>query len=183
MKVRFYITAAIAFLMCIVITSLELYYSWSQTQGHNEDPWLYATLVPIVLCFWQVADGHSYRERRVFGFVKFKHMMYATAIFFGGVIAFGVNNHSSVIGSLTVSYLHLVFTGLAIVTPYVGMLAVSKGMLLRSAIIGAASGLGLFALGYIFGFYSTAVGELNAAAPLFVSLVFTYGLKDGSEQR
>lgn len=178
MKIRFYITAADAFLMALMITALGLYYSWSQTQGHDEDPYLYATLVPILLCFWQAGDGHSYRERKMFWIIKFKHMMYATAIFFGGVISFGVNNHSSIIGGLTVSHLHLVFTGLAIVTPYVAILLASKGMQFKGAVMSTIVGLGLFALGYIGGFYSTSVGELNAAAPLVVNLVFTYAKKE-----
>lgn len=178
MKTRFYITSGFAFFMCVLITSLELYYSWSQTAGNNEDPYLYATLFPIALCFWQAGDGHSFRNRKILGGIKFRHFMYATAIFFGGVIAFSVNNHSLVIWGLTVSDLHLVFTGLAIVTPYVGVLLANKaGQELKAAILSAVVGLGLFALGYIFNFYSTSVGELNAATPLVVSLVFTYSKK------
>lgn len=147
--------------------------SWSQFAGTKNDPMLYATLFCISSAFMISSFTHPDKQRYIgFGF-RWKHFNRLTAYFFGGVIAFSVNNDTG-----WVETAHLVFTALAIGTGYIGLVLYpesKKGN--RWSWFGFAFGILGFFAGYIFGLWSIAWGEVLAAIPLAAQMSITLNFR------
>lgn len=169
------ILTALALAMGLLMAILNNYPSWSQHAGTNEDPLLYATLFFIAAAFMIASFGHPDRYREitkmwVVGNFRLEHCFRLVSYFFGGVIAFSVNNEFWLIETL-----HLVFTGLAIATGYLGLILypeTKKGHLW--AWIGFAFGIGGFIAAFVFRLWSVAWGEVLAALPLAIWMFVTY---------
>jgi hypothetical protein len=85
---------------------------------------------------------------------------------FCGVLIFGVNNEASIFG-VSIYILHLVFTGIAIIFGNFLILFYAKTPRNRTlSYYKVGFSLIGFALGFIFGLYSTTWAEVFAALPI-----------------
>ena len=152
--------------------------SWSQQHNTDYDFLLYLTLGSILITFIKASDNHPQRDREITSInwlpkrlsIKLKHGFFTTALMFLGVITFGVNHRFEWVVNL-----HLIFTGLAIVTGYISLLTypeTSKGHKLAN--IGSAIGLTGFILGFVFNFYSVSWAEVIVSIPLAIFIFVTY---------
>ena len=167
-KLNVRILSIVALLLGTLMAVLNLYPSWSQTAGTIHDPLLYATLVSIFgifmissLTLWQseveitkilwirLGLGQAFR---------------LIAYLFAGVIIFSVNNEYWL-----VEYLHLIFTGSAILFGYIAMITYPKFKREKLlALVGSLFGVTGFLLGFVFDTYSVAWAEVIAATPLAI---------------
>lgn len=172
------ILTGIALGLGILMAILNLYPSWSQTAGTVHDPLLYATLFCISSVF-MIASYNSANINRtitkiwLINTLTLGQLYRIVSYMFGGVIAFSVNNNFWLI-----EYLHLIFTGLAILWGYIGLLTypeTTKGKLW--ALNGFIVGVGGFLMGFVFNIYSTAWAEVIAAIPLAIWVNITFNSK------
>ncbi len=174
-KLNVNILTALALLLGVLMALLNLYPSWSQTAGSNHDPLLYATLFCIATSFMIASFAHPQKRMNitkmwVIGNFRLEHYFRVVSYLFGGVLAFSVNNEFEI-----VEILHLVFTGSAIAVGYLGLIlypTTQKGHLYSW--IGFCLGVGGFLLGYVFGWYSIAWGEVIASIPLAIFMLVTW---------
>lgn len=168
LKLNINICLVIALILGIVMAILNLYGSWSQHHLTAYDPFLYATLVCISFSFLMASAIHDDKYKvltKVFGIsYRLEHCFRLTAYFFAGVIVFGVNSPVEFIETL-----HFVFTGLGIVSGYIGFIFYSKTKKERIwSYIGTLIGIGGFVAGFLFKLYSTSWAEVIAAIPLAI---------------
>lgn len=166
----------IALILGVLMAVLNYKNSWSQLHFTAYDPLLNATLLSIVLTFYSASTKvkDRYKEITAIYFLKHRisyrleHALRVTAFLFAGVLVFGVNNPSDLLG-VTVHDLHFVFTGLAIVSGYLTLIlhAETKKDRICSGIL-TAFGLTGFALGFLFNLYSVSWAEVLAALPMAV---------------
>ena len=169
------ILTPLALFLGIIMAAFGFNESWSQNHGTPYDPFLYLTLFFIAVAFIKASSHHPDKERQIIKYgkkgkksVRLKHMLGLTCLFFGGVMAFGVNSPIT-----WVAMAHLIFTGLGIGTGYAMIVTypeTKKGKLW--AHIGFALGVAGFLGGFIFHFYSIAWAEVLATIP-FVIWMFT----------
>lgn len=163
------ITASIALLTAIAMVVLSFAPSFSQLTWTKFDYLLYAFLISIIVSFFLRAIFGEIKDKFVIGKSRVKHFDLVTAMLFCGVLIFSVNNDIHIIEQL-----HLIFTGLAIATPYFCLLARQRDKLsLISAIMATSCGLIGFSVGFFTSMYSTGEGELLAAFPLSIDLLFS----------
>lgn len=166
LKLNIFICIGLAVTMGVVMAFLNLYGSWSQHHLTVYDPFLYFTLCCISFSFIMASFAHKNKYRVLTKFFvmeyRLEHCFRLTAYLFAGVIVFGVNSPVKFI-----EILHFIFTGLGIVSGYVGLLFYYKDKKGRNfSYLLTAIGIGGFVLGFIFKLYSTSWAEVIAAAPL-----------------
>lgn len=151
--------------------------SWSQNHLSPFDPFLYLTLFCISITFVTASYRHPNRYREVTKIamwsIRLEHLLRLTSMLFGGVIVFGVNSPLWYVETL-----HLVFTGLAIISGYVMIITYPESDRGKTwALVGLVfGGLG-FLLGFLFHFYSIALGEVLATIPFVIWMYKTWVLK------
>ena len=151
--------------------------SWSQQHNTDYDFLLYLTLGSILITFIKASDNHPQREREITSInwlpkrlsIKLKHGFFITALMFLGIITFGVNHRLEWVVNL-----HLMFTGLAILTGYLTMLTYPEGNNHKWSNIGAAIGLTGFILGFVFNLYSVSWAEVIISIPLAIFIFVSY---------
>lgn len=162
MKRAIVILSLLAFAIGILMTSLDLYNSWSQHEGTPEEPFLTATLLCIILTFFA----------RAITFPEFEHRIWSGIVcgMFCGVLIFSVNHPDSFINSL-----HLAFTGAGIGIAYISQLFYfeKKSPAFWGALSGAIVGIGLFLGGYLMEWYTVSTGEVLAAWPIIIYVLGT----------
>ena len=168
LKLNINICIGLALVLGVIMAILNLYGSWSQHHLTVFDPFLYATLCSISFSFVMASFAHKHKYRVLTKFFnieyRLEHCFRLTAYLFAGVIVFGVNSPIKFI-----ELLHFIFTGLGIVSGYIGLLFYyknKKGRLFSYFL--TLIGVGGFVLGFIFKLYSTSWAEVIAAAPLAV---------------
>ena len=159
----------LAWLLGGVMTVLSFYPSWSQTAGTKEDPLFYATILTIIICFFQASKEHG-KKYTIIGFGKnLGWFLGLSSFLFSGVLVFSVNNEL-----WWVETLHLVFTGLAIAVPYYAMIKFyPNGIMFHGALLSLVVGVLGFLGAFIGGWYNIGIGEFMAATPLVVWLYFS----------
>lgn len=167
------ICAISALTIGLIMAILNLYESWSQHAGTIHDPMLYVTLFLISLCFIMTSFQHPKKDRVLMTIkqmdIRTEHFLRITSYLFGGVIVFSVNSESNAVSSL-----HLLFTGLAILSGYIVMITYPKTKKGYAwAIAGFVFGAVGFLSAYLFHAYSIAWGEVLAAFPLCVWILKT----------
>lgn len=175
LRLNVFIQIYIAIGIGVLMAGLKIAESWSQHHDTDYDSLLYATLLAISFAFLIASFGHPEHKKeitkaRLIGDYRLEHCFRYTAYFFGGVIVFGVNSNVWWVESL-----HLLFTGLAIASGYIGLIlypTTRKGHIWSW--VGFAFGVGGFLLGFLFHFWSIAWGEVLAAIPLAVWMIKTY---------
>ena len=166
-----------AVIIGIVSAILDKENSWSQLHNTDYDPLLYFILGSIMITFLLSYSFHPHREKEITAItwlpkrvsIKLKNGLITTAFLFFGVMIFGVNHKNNIISDL-----HLIFTGLAILSGYITMLTyptTKNGHLLAN--IGGLFGLIGFSLGFNFHLYSVSWSEVMAAIPLGVFIYIT----------
>jgi hypothetical protein len=175
-KICVYVALALGVLMSI----LNFADSWSEHHYTAYDPLLYTLLLSIVITFLSASSSAKDKFKELTAVYLFgnrisyrlEHALRITAFLFCGVIIFGVNNTESIFG-VTIQTLHLVFTGLAIVSGYVTMLLYAESQKARLAsYIGLGFGLVGFMLGFAFNVYSVSWAETLASIPLAVLIFY-----------
>ena len=184
-KLTVAILTPLAIFLGVVMAVFQFSDSWSQNHYTENDPFLYLTLFCISSTFICARFRHPDRYREVTKVgkisVRLEHLVTLTFFLFGVVITFGVNNNAIAITSfwlvpdITVSFLHLVFTGLAIGSGYIMLMTYPESKKGHTwALIGLCfGGLG-FILAYVFSLYSIAWGEVLAAIPFAVFMYVTW---------
>lgn len=162
----------LAIVPMLIMTLGRTALSWSQNHLFQTDYLLYATLSGIMSTFLIRSFQHNRKDRMMFRIVwniRQRHWNRLTALLFACVMFFGVN-HDGLIGTL-----HLVFTGVAIASAYVGMVWYYQVRTVRShgAILGAACGVLGFLFAYLTPFLTTAEGEMIAAIPITIYVFST----------
>lgn len=142
--------------------------------GHHMtvyDPLLYACVLAIYTLMWDIAKVAVDRDKvlnKILGIrLRLKHALRMSAAFFGGVIIFGVNNHSELAFGVEIYHLHLVFTALAILMGYAIVILypeekkerIISYFLLLFGVVG-------FGAGFLFDLYSVTWAEFLVALPI-----------------
>ncbi len=174
-KLNVWILTGLTLLLGVLMAVLNLSPSWSQSAGNSHDFLLYGCLFCISSALMIASFAHPEKDKEIskfpiLGTIRLEHSFRLTAYFFGGVIACSVNSELWLIETL-----HLIFTALAITSGYVGLMLypdTNKGH--TYALIGFIFGVGGFLIGYIFGWYSIAWGEVLASIPLAVFMLKTW---------
>jgi len=166
LKLNINICLATAILLGVIMALLNIHGSWSQHHLTAYDPFLYATLCCIAFSFLMASFAHAEKFKiltKVFGITyRLEHCFRLTAYFFAGVIVFGVNS-----ALLIIENLHFIFTGLGILSGYIGLLLYSKTKKERLwSYIAVVIGIGGFIVGFVLKLYSTSWAEVIAAIPL-----------------
>lgn len=142
----------------ILMAVLNLYPSWSQYARSAQTSLLYLVLLSIFVTFWDRSKTHPKRDERAYRLLGMRisrgRADRITAIMFAGVICTPVN-----VELLEIP--HLIFTGLGILSAFLGMVTYSKWYV-PSVIAGAF----LFLASFIPDTYSVAWGEVFAALPI-----------------
>lgn len=162
-----------AVLLGIIMVVIGLYNSWSEHALTPHAPFLTLTLSFIQDVYLIRSFTHYKRDMALFSVrgmeYRIKHSNRVTWALFTGVLAFPVTHPSWVIESL-----HLLFTGLAIVSVYLEMLFYhKKGVAFWSSVIGVVAGSFGFSGGFVFRWYSVALGEVFAAIPAIAHILTT----------
>ena len=174
-KLNVYILTGITLVLGLLMAILNLSPSWSQSAGKPHDFLLYGCLFCISSALMIASFAHPEKDKEiskfpVMGQIRLSHSFRLTAYLFGGVIMCSVNSELWLIETL-----HLVFTGLAILSGYVGLVLypeTNKGH--NWALVGLVFGVGGFLIGYLFNAYSIACGEVLASIPLAVFMIKTW---------
>lgn len=168
---RFFIGLAVVSIVIMTIGNTAL--SWSQNHLLNSDYLLYITLSSIMSIFILRSFLHDRRNRMMFWIIRQRHWNRFIAMLFACVMFFGVN-HDGIIGTL-----HLVFTALAILAAYIGMMYYYRTNTIEGwgAVVGSASGIGLFLFSYFMPFLTVAEGEMIAAIPIIIWIYSTTKIK------
>ena len=146
MKYKHY--ALIGFILGFAMTCLGFNPSWSQYADTYNEFLLYLCLGSISIAF--IKRGKKYDE--------------ITSIFFILIGAFSVNSPIKIVENL-----HMVFTALAIISAYVGLINHAKDNIMKqSAYISLGTSVLLFSFGYLFNWYSIAIAELLVSTPLII---------------
>jgi len=141
--------ALIGFILGFSMTCLGLNPSWSQYADTYNEFLLYLCLGSIAIAF--IKRGKKYDE--------------ITSVLFLLIGAFSVNSPIKIIENL-----HLVFTALAIISAYIGLINHSKNKIMKqSAYISFGVSILLFSFGYFFNWYSVAAAELLVSTPLIIN--------------
>lgn len=140
--------ATIAYILAFVMTVLNFAPSFSQLADTAHEYLLYGFLGSVVMAY--VERGEQYDK--------------LTAIMFIMVGVFSVNSTLK-----WVEIAHLIFTGAAIISAYIGLIANQTERMYKiaswsSMIIGTL----LFVFGYFFNWYSVAVAELLVSTTLLI---------------
>lgn len=154
----------------IVMASLDLYNSWSQHESTPEEPMLNFTLLCIIGTFLIRSFTHPEKGRAAFWGLRHKHLCRIVAGLFAGVLVFSVNHPEH-----WISTAHLIFTGSGIGMAYITQLAFfeKSSQAFWGTLAGAIGGIGLFILGWWFGFYSVGTAEVLAAFPIVIFVIGT----------
>ena len=161
--------ASIAFTLGIIMVALGLNPSWSQYARTLEEPLLLATLFCIATAFLVRYFKADNRNDVILWKCETKHFDLLTYIFFGLVLITPVTHPNEIIQGA-----HFVFTGLAILTPYIALVAQQKDRLLKiSTLLSVVFGAAGFLFGFLTPIYTTGEGELIAAFPLAIHIWFT----------
>lgn len=153
--------------------------SWSQLHLTVYDPLLNFILGCIYGVFLLAFAFHPDKEKEITKIkwlnlsIKLKWAFFTTAMLFLLVLTFGVNHQSKFIGSL-----HIIFTGLAILSSILTMVLypeTKKGHLWANT--GALLASVGFILGYVFKIYSTAWAEVIVAFIFGTFLFVTFNIK------
>lgn len=116
------------------------------------------------MIFNERSNKHCLRDKNLFWNFSQGTWNFIVSMLFACVMFFGVNSELK-----WVSNLHLVFTGLAIVSAYVSMLGYYKGGIsLKASILAAVVGLGGFVFMFLWPLFTTAEAEMWAAFPIVV---------------
>jgi hypothetical protein len=153
--------------------------------GHHMtvwDPILYACVLAIYTLMWDISKVAVDRDKILSQFLgikyRLKHALRWAAAFFGGVIIFGVNNHSDLFFGVEIYHLHLIFTALVILAGYkIVMLYPEKK---KDKIISwflLAFGMIGFGAGYFFNLYSVTWAEFLVALPITYTMYKILGKK------
>jgi hypothetical protein len=141
--------ATIAFILGFIMTVLAFNPSWSQYADTFNEYLLYMCLGAIIMAFMKRLN--KYDE--------------VTAVMFIMVGAFSVNSTVK-----WVEIAHLIFTGLAIVSAYISLIANQTDKMMRlSSYIALGMATVLFLGGYFFSWYAVAVAELIVSVPLLIN--------------
>lgn len=133
-------SATIAFILAFLMAVLNLAPSYSQLADTVNEPLLNLFLGAIIIAFM----------------LRKQQMDVITAIMFIGVNAFSVNSSLQWIVNL-----HLLFTGLAIISAHLGVIFQAKNEIFKlSAYISMAVSFSLFSMGYFLDWYSVGTAEL-----------------------
>lgn len=174
-KLNVYVLTGLALALGIIMSVLNLSPSWSQSAGFSHDFLLYGCLFCISSALMIASFTHPEHRKRIsklwiIGDLRLEHTFRLTAYLFGGVIMFSVNSELA-----TVELLHLVCTGLAIASGYLGLMmypSTKKGH--TAALIGFIVGVLGFLIGFLTNIYSIAWGEVIAAFPLALFIILTW---------
>jgi len=174
-KLNVYILTILAVALGVVMSILNLSPSWSQSAGNPHDFLLYGCLFCISSALMIASFTHPDKLEVISKFplikeFRLEHSLRLTAYLFGGVIAFSVNSELAIVESL-----HLISTGLAIASGYLGLMTYpisKKGH--TWAFIGLCFGVGGFLIGFLTSIYSIAWGEVLAALPLSIFIIITW---------
>jgi len=140
--------ATIAFLLGFIMTVLAFNPSWSQWADTYNEWVLYMCLGAIVMAFMK--RGQQFDE--------------VTAVMFLLVGAFSVNSESKI-----VEIAHLIFTGLAITSAYISLIAnQTEKMMIISSYASLIIAVITFTGGYFFNWYLVATAELIVSVPLLI---------------
>ena len=140
--------AIIAFVLGFIMAVLAFNPSWSQYADTSNEYLLYLCLGAIVMAFMK--RGQKFDE--------------ITAVMFIMVGVFSVNSENK-----TIEILHLIFTGLAIISAYVSLIAnQTDPMMIKSSYVALGTALVLFLGGYFFSWYAVAIAELLVSVPLLI---------------
>lgn len=142
------IYATTAYILAFLMTVLNYAPSFSQLADTMHEYLLYGFLGSVVMAFMK--RNELFDE--------------ATAFMFIMVGVFSVNSTSS-----TIEILHLIFTGLAIITAYISLIVNQTDKIMKISSY-ASFGVGalLFSFGYFFNWYSVAVSELLVSTTLLI---------------
>jgi len=166
------IAAVVTGIVAAILNKAE---SFSQLHDTPWDILLKMFLASVLWAFLLSLATHKEKDREITKIkwintsVKLKHGFVWTALFFTMVLILGVNHQDKWVRDL-----HLVFTGLAILSGYLTMLTFPET---RSghmwANIGSVIGLVGFSLGFNFGLYTVSWAEVLASIPLAVFIYKT----------
>lgn len=180
------IATSIAIILAIIMTALELAFSWSQLHLTKFEPLLYATLSAISLAFICKSFTDVNRNKKVFKRIRVRDLDFTTGVLFLCVMIFGVNSEV-----LFIEKSHLVFTGLAILIAYLNMVLEAniidtneysetyKKLMQQSTRAGFVLVLISFPLGLLTDLYNTGTAELIATIPLGIRLLTTKTINNG----
>lgn len=166
-----FITIPLAVLLCVIMAIFSDAGSASQNHLGDLDFLLYAFLMSIILpCAFlrSTAKEKDLELTELFNIsVKLKQALTYMMFAFCGVLIFGVNNHYELGFGITVSHLHFIFTGAGIlIGNFIILFYAKTEKARRLSYIQVAISLVGFALGFIFGLYSTTWAEVFAAIPI-----------------
>jgi len=146
------------------------------------DPILYACVLAIYTLMWDISKVAVDRDKVLSQFLgikyRLKHGLRWAAAFFGGVIIFGVNNHSELFFGVEIYHLHLLFTALAILAGYKIIMLYPEER--KDKIISwflLAFGMIGFGAGYFFNLYSVTWAEFLVSLPITYTMYKILGKK------
>lgn len=161
------IPALIAFVLVLVMVSLNLYPSWSQYARTLEEPLLLGCLVSIIWAFISRSFKALNRNVKVYINVKVKQLDMLSALFFSLVLVFPVTHSAK-----WIEVFHFVFTALAIIVTYINLvLQQSEKMIKLATKISFVFGFVAFMLGLFTNLYNVGIGELIVSVPILIHLL------------
>ena len=149
----------IALSLALLMVVLNLYPSWSQYARSLEEPLLLATLSSISSAF--LIRSFTFKDKYVILFkflginIRVEHLNRITGFLFIAILCTPVTHPNAIIETL-----HLIFTGLAILTAILEIIFYNKNKL---AYLGAFFAVVGFVLAYFFNLYTIGLGELIVA--------------------
>lgn len=169
-----WLAIAIAIVPILVMTLGKTALSWSQNHFTSTDYLLYPALSGIMAVFLIRSFTHPKKDERLFWIVNNRNWNRLTAFLFSCVLWFGVNSPIEWVGTA-----HIIATGLAIVSAYVGMSLYyhEDSLAFQGALTGACAGGGLFLFAYLTPFMTIAEGEMFAAVPIIIWVLSTTKIK------
>ena len=142
--------------------------SWSQNHTGDYDFLLYGTLLSITVVYLLRGLFHHRKEEKALLSLNRGEFDLVTALLFGLVLVFGVNSRFE-----WVQFLHIIFTGLAIISASVGLVSYYKeGVSLHGAIMGVCSSGALFLFAYLGNDLTTAEGEIIVLSNICFNILY-----------
>ena len=161
--------ASIAFVIALIMVSLNIYPSWSQHARTLEEPLLFATLLSIINCFMIRSYTAINRDNKVFKNITVSQLDFTTAIFFSFVLVFPVTHPDK-----WIEIAHFIFTALAIITAYLNMvLQQTEKMMKIASKFAFVVALALFLIGMLTNWYNVGIGEILVTVALIIHVYNT----------
>ena len=162
-----------AFVLIIIMVSLNLHPSWSQYARSLHEPFLLAALSAISGMFLIRSFTHKQRNRVLFTFkkisVRIEHLNRYAGFFFIGVLCTPVTHPEWYIETA-----HLIFTPLAIGFAHLELwFYYKKGVQRWGSLFGSVIGVLGFLGGLLTNVYTIGMGELLAALPIIIHVLTT----------